>query len=179
MNGHVSSLDSYEPPPTPVIENFFHKKFSKVKRRPGSSSAESEPESNVSESSSIRSSTTTKLIVENNNLKRIPHEIEKQSEPPQPHIQNSTNLIITHVKKERMDDSEVSGRPKSPPQTSPYDTSPFKPVAITRKPALTDTIPPRPPYTLPHPPAISAFAPPVAPPTAPFHPHTYPALLTY
>ena len=187
MNGHVSSLDGYEAPPTPVIENFFHKKFSKVKRRPGSSSAESEPESNGSESSTSHSKATTKLIVENNNL------ITSMQQNQQKSDQFQNNLIITNVKEERMDDSDSNPTPQLT-KTSSFnptteDTSPFKPVAITvRKPCITDTLPPRPPYTLAHPP-ISAFAPPVAPPPAPFHPHPsppapfhphhYPALLLH
>ena len=186
MNGHVSSLDGYEAPPTPVIENFFHKKFSKVKRRPGSSSAESEPESNGSESSTSHSKATTKLIVENNNLISMQQNQQKSDQ-----FQN--NLIITNVKEERMDDSDSNPTPQLTKTSSFHptteDTSPFKPVAITvRKPCITDTLPPRPPYTLAHPP-ISAFAPPVAPPTAPFHPHPsppapfhphpYPALLLH
>ena len=123
MNGPISSFESYQPPPTPVIErdveNFHHKKFGIRKRICGDrnkGSTSTEDESEPMDESSQNEPTGKIISLNNNNFAATP--TSPAASPPSsssalpPNHQKSE--LITNVKIEKVDSPPVH-LPAPPP----------------------------------------------------------------
>ena len=163
MNGPISSFESYQPPPTPVIErdveNFHHKKFGIRKRLQGGDrnkgSTSTEDESEPMDESTNEPTKRISLNL-NNNFAATP-----TSPPPAspPHYQKSENLI-TNVKIEKVDSPPVH-LPAPPPVA----------VAPMQAPAPPPHHMPPPRSMLPHPFSTTVNSEADAANTSPFKPY--------